>query len=230
MANGSRLVLQHLEGVSVDVLEEYRDHVRALIRGKAGVYALYRKDELYYVGLATNLMFRLRTHLKDRHRGSWDRFSVYLIRSVDHIKELESMLLRIMTPSGNRVSGKFARSVNLRPQLKVAIEEAHSGRVAKLMGGAVAKQRRKRLAKQAKGVGALQKLVDRRMALRGHRDGWEYFATVHKDGRIKYDADFYLTPNSAARAALGKQASGWSFWKYKNREGEWVPLRNLKKI
>jgi hypothetical protein len=59
-------------------LDEYRDIVRTMIRGKSGVYALYKQDKLYYVGLASNLMTRVNGHLKDRHHGAWDRFSVYL--------------------------------------------------------------------------------------------------------------------------------------------------------
>ena len=73
-----RLVVQHLEKVSGRILEEYPDVIREFIRRKGGVYALYRKDQLYYVGLPSNLMARLKTHLRDRHRGAWDRFSVYL--------------------------------------------------------------------------------------------------------------------------------------------------------
>ncbi len=33
-------------------------------------------DELYYVGLAKDLRWRLKHHLKDHHHAPWDRFSV----------------------------------------------------------------------------------------------------------------------------------------------------------
>jgi type I restriction-modification system DNA methylase subunit len=35
-----------------------------------GVYALYRGNRLYYVGLASNLRSRLNTHLRDRHANT----------------------------------------------------------------------------------------------------------------------------------------------------------------
>jgi len=70
-------------------------------------YALYKGKDLYYVGLAKNLRSRLHGHLKDRHAEAWDRFSVYLTQGDEHLKELESLVLRIAAPTGNRVAGKF---------------------------------------------------------------------------------------------------------------------------
>ena len=75
MARKPALVTQHLEGVSRELLEEHQEIVRRYVRARNGVYALYRGKRLYYVGLATNLKNRLGHHLKDRHHGSWDRFS-----------------------------------------------------------------------------------------------------------------------------------------------------------
>ena len=71
------VVTAYLEHVSGLMLEEpYRAEVAKLIRGHAGVYALYKRDKLYYVGLATNLMPRVKQHLKDRHARKWETFSV----------------------------------------------------------------------------------------------------------------------------------------------------------
>ena len=56
MAKRRRVVDQHLERVSWKVMDEYPDVVRDMIRRRAGVYALYRGQKLYYVGLASNLM------------------------------------------------------------------------------------------------------------------------------------------------------------------------------
>ena len=229
MPRGKRLVIQHLEGVSGKILEEYRNVIRELIKGKSGIYVLYRKGQPYYIGLATNLMARLKIHLKDRHRGAWDRFTVYLTRRDDHMKELESLLLRIVNPKGNKVRGRFADSDNLLRELKRQMMEANLDNVASLLGGRVAMQRRRKKARKARGAGALQGLVDQRMPLRGYRGEWEYRATLWKDGRICYGNRFYDTPNSAARAALRKGANGWSFWHYQNSEKEWVSLRSLKK-
>src|SRR6266511_3304469 len=100
MAQRAQLVCQQLENVSSVVLEEYQDIIRHYIRGRNGVYALYKREKLYYVGLATNLRSRLKQHLRDRHGESWDRFSVYLTIGDSHLKEMESLLLRITHPTG----------------------------------------------------------------------------------------------------------------------------------
>src|SRR3954470_17896172 len=117
MAKRAQLVCQQMENVSSVVLEEYQDIIRHYIRGRNGVYALYKGETLYYVGLATNLRGRLKQHLRDRHRKLWDRFSVYLTIGDQHIHEMESLLLRILRPAGNKQTGKFAKCESLNRKL-----------------------------------------------------------------------------------------------------------------
>ncbi len=57
-----QLVSQHLENVSREALENYQDIIKKYVRGRQGIYALYRRGRLYYVGLATNLRNRLKHH------------------------------------------------------------------------------------------------------------------------------------------------------------------------
>lgn len=117
MAKRAQLVSQHLENISHEALSKYQDVIRSYVCGRQGIYALYRKNELYYVGLAGNLRSRLKAHLRDRHKKLWDRFSVYLTIGDSHLKELESLILRTVKPSGNHQSGKFIKSENLRGKL-----------------------------------------------------------------------------------------------------------------
>ena len=65
-----RFVSESFERVSGRVLDEYRPLLRELTRGHAGVYALYKQDRLYCVGLAGNMMSRVNNHLRDRHKGN----------------------------------------------------------------------------------------------------------------------------------------------------------------
>ena len=229
MPKGKRLVTEHLEGVSWKTLEDYPEIIKNMIKRRAGVYALYKGDKLYYVGLASNLMARLKTHLKDRHKGEWNRFSVYLTLRDEHIRELESLLLRIVNPDGNKVRGKFVKSKNLYPTLNRALTEYDADRRAELLGGWVEKRRHRTLASKARGKGALKGLVKKRITLKGWNGDWEYAASLRKDGTIQYDGEIFDTPNSAAKAALGKPMGGWWFWHYKNNNGEWVRLSSLKK-
>src|SRR5262245_15568022 len=86
------LVDAHLENVSRDLLERHPDVVRNFIGRNAGVYALYRRNRLYYVGLARALRHRLKAHIKNRHGDSWDSFSVYLTIKDQHIREIEALM------------------------------------------------------------------------------------------------------------------------------------------
>ncbi len=72
MPNQKPLVCKHLENISGDVLSQYRNVIRDYVKGQHGIYALYQKNRLQYVGLASNLRQRLGHHLKDRLAGTWD--------------------------------------------------------------------------------------------------------------------------------------------------------------
>jgi hypothetical protein len=108
-----KLVTQYLENISSEGFEKHADIIRKFVRGRNGVYALYRKGKLYYSGLASDLRGRLRWHLRDRHARRWDTFSVYLTIGDQHLREPESLILRVAQPPGNRQLGKFSGAQNL---------------------------------------------------------------------------------------------------------------------
>ena len=123
MKRRTQLVCQHLENISRQALERHQNIIGQYARGRQGIYALYRRGKLYYVGLATNLRNRLKQHLKDRHGGSWDQFSVYLTVGDNHLRELEALMLRTVKPSGNKQKGKFAKSEDLRRRFRRDIKK-----------------------------------------------------------------------------------------------------------
>jgi len=225
-----KLVIGQLEKVSGELFEAYPAAIRALIKGKSGVYALYNRDSLYYVGLASNLMGRLKAHLRDRHNGKWNRFSVYLTVHDGHMKELESLILRISTPKGNRQSGKFMASQNLRGDLNCLIKEEDDDRRANLLGGAVQRRRVRAKAQKTKGGTVLAGAFDNRKQLKGWYNEHECIATLRKDGKIRFDGELYASPSAAAKAAKGARANGWNFWHYKDpKSGDWIRLSQLKR-
>jgi hypothetical protein len=56
----------------------------ANFREQSGLYILYKKSRVYYVGVVwgDRLGNRLRDHLEDIHEGKWDRFSWFGFRKV----------------------------------------------------------------------------------------------------------------------------------------------------
>jgi predicted GIY-YIG superfamily endonuclease len=112
------LVLAYAEGISANLLEQHGDTVKWVIGRKRGVYVLSKNGKPYYIGLATKLPSRLNHHLKDRHAGNWDRFNFYAIRSQKYVKDVESILIRVAKPKGNKQLGGFGKNKNLRKKLR----------------------------------------------------------------------------------------------------------------
>ncbi len=233
----SQLVCQQLENVSSVVLEEYQDIIRHYIRGRNGVYALYKGDRLYYIGLARNLRGRLKQHLRDRHRSLWDRFSVYLTIGEHHIKEMESLLLRIPAPPGNKMGGKFVRCENLNKKLAQDIKTLQRETLASILGeqrraiaGADSADDRPVLAPYVSLIRG-NRLRGHRCRMRGHGEVVVAKARVRTDGSIIVHGApgrRFSSPSMAAQHVLGHNANRWDFWQYERSPGEWIRLSHLR--
>ncbi len=125
------IVTGYLEKVSSSIFDQHSRIIAEMIQRQQGLYALYRKEKLYYVGLARNLKSRVKQHVRDKHAGKWTHFSLYIIRHPEHIKELESLLLRIAYPAGNSVKGKLRRSGSIRFNGKSYDSPSAAGTVAR---------------------------------------------------------------------------------------------------
>lgn len=76
----------------------------------SGIYALYNNYGLYYVGLSNHsIRSRLRDHASDEHKGNWNRFSWYNIPNIKYVRDIESALLDIINPPGNKQKGKLKK-------------------------------------------------------------------------------------------------------------------------
>ena len=103
-----------------DILDNpiFRTRLQEIMNGYAGIYALYRKEKLYYVGLTRNLFGRINWHLKDRHAGRWDRFIIFRIKRVNYLKDIETLLTHLVDTKGNRAKGKVPRDADIGRVLK----------------------------------------------------------------------------------------------------------------
>lgn len=118
MAKKGQLVSQYLERISADVFDKYIAIIKGYVGRRQGVYALYKGNRLYYVGLASNMNARLKQHLRDKHEGKWNKFSVYLTIGDTHLREIESLVLRVIQPPGNSVKGKLKFAQDLRRNMR----------------------------------------------------------------------------------------------------------------
>jgi hypothetical protein len=108
-----------------EILESqiFSRRLREIMRGYAGVYALYRGKTLYYVGLTTNLLGRIRWHLRDRHAGKWDHFIIFRIQKVRYLKDIETLIHNLIDTRGNRVKGKLPRDADINRVLREVLSE-----------------------------------------------------------------------------------------------------------
>ena len=200
------------------------------------MYALYRREKLYYIGLASDFKKRLNYHLRDHHKGKWTHFSLYIIRKTDHIREIETILLRIADPTGNYIKGKLKGSRNLRPTLKRIMTEDSRRVIGEILGQTdkpvkrtKAKTRRK---KRGKGDRPLKGFLRGWQRIYATYKGKDYKAKVLPNGVIELmpSKKRFDSPSLAGIAVTKKKTlNGWKFWKYKDKDGQLVYIDQLRK-
>ena len=114
-SNRGRIIKDYNEFIEYDWKDNsvFQNIPSSLSKPKGrGIYALYDHHGLYYVGLTTSsLKSRIKRHTRDRHRKKWNKFSWYLIPNFKYSKDMETAILRIINPKGNRVKGKIGKKV-----------------------------------------------------------------------------------------------------------------------
>jgi hypothetical protein len=226
------LISGSLEHINKDVFYDYHDEITSLIGKRQGVYALYQKERLYYVGLAKDLRNRVKYHLKDKHAKEWNTFSLFLVHRPEHLKELEALLIHIAKPNGNIQKGKFAIANNIKPELEMLIKAKSKARIEKILGTTKTKKvkKLKQLTaphKAPKGL-VLHKLLSPGAQIKAIYKGKEILATIDEDGKILLSGKLYNSPSAAGVSVIDRSTvNGWQFWKYQNSEGKWVALAEL---
>ncbi len=222
------LLVDRIENVSKEVFDNYYEEITDLVADSPGVYALYSGDELYYVGKSIELRKRVKQHLKDRHLASWTHFSLYLTRKVEHIHEIESLLVRIANPKGNRVIPQSSAAAPMVKRLKALIQQKQKQELASLFVQKKAGQ--KRDVRHVTGrPQSLVGLVSKPTKIYREYKGNEYWATLSPKGIITLNGKRYTTPTGAAKAVVDRGAvNGWYFWYIENVKGEWVWLARFR--
>jgi hypothetical protein len=223
------LVDAHLERIPGNVFVKFQESIKRLVSKQHGVYALYKGDKLYYVGLAKNLKSRIQQHLKDQHKSKWDMFSLFLIKHVEHLKELETLVVHIAHPKGNTQAGRFARSTNLKPKLKRLLEES----VQTMFSSKVSRPSRSTKSSARRGHVSIERplkgFLPRGSVIRSTYKGRQTEGQVDAEGRITINDKVFNSPSTAASSVTNRPMNGWTFWKFQDSDGNWVLLDTLRK-
>ncbi|MEW6516815.1 MAG: GIY-YIG nuclease family protein [candidate division FCPU426 bacterium] len=224
-----QLVCQHLENISRKALEDYQSIIKEFVKGQHGIYALYSKSgRLYYVGLASNLRNRLKTHLNDKHGDTWDRFSVYLTIDDSHLRELESLILKISKPKGNLQSGKFIRSQDLIPLFRRKISRAQKMELDNLFWEENRADKVKEVKRVNGRIPVLAPYFNKRTEIRYKYKDKIHKGIIRKNGTILLKGKIYNSPSVAGGSIAKHSVDGWIVWKYEAAPGKWVILDKLR--
>lgn len=93
------------------------------MRGDAGICAPYRGKKLHYTGLTGNLLGRIKWHQRDRHRNKWDHFAIFRIQWGRYLRDIDTLILNLVEPPGDRANGKLRRDADLNGVLRAALGE-----------------------------------------------------------------------------------------------------------
>ena len=124
----SKLFSRKLEKISREIFERYSKALSELVGSSHGVYALYDENELYYVGKTSDLKRRILQHLKDRHYAQWTHFSLFLTKKSAYINDIESVIISISNPKGNKAKPKGSVDAQLKKELKSFVKKTTNRR------------------------------------------------------------------------------------------------------
>ena len=156
----------------------------------------------------------------------------------DHIRELESLMLRIADPKGNVKGGRITHASNLHGELDAKIREEQDRKRKQIFGSKrktrKPRTRRKPATKTKKGrtptlAPYMAKVAKKWIGLRGTHKGKTYKARVLGDGSVKCAGKVHNSPSLAGKTAIGRAVNGWTFWRYRKARGEWVKLDELRR-
>jgi len=109
----------------------FKKRLKEIMKGYSGIYALYRKDRIYYVGLTIDLFRRISWHLRDRHARRWDSFVIFRIKRVDYLKDIETLITHLVKVPGSHLKGRVPRDADINRVLKEILRQ-HAKEITKI--------------------------------------------------------------------------------------------------
>ena len=211
------MVIGYLERVPAAVFSSSGKEILSLVGNSNGIYTLHRGKQLFFVGAAPRLRGKLRQHLQENQAGKWNNFSMYLMRGGQQLADVAVLIGRVAYPTGGQRLIGFAGAADLAGLLKAKARRSPPKRTGSVPG-------------RGAGVVPLKGLIGQKLLRMTHKRK-TYFAAVLTSGRIKLKSDgkIFDTPSGAAKEIVKFKTNGWHWWQYRNRQGKWVPIDELRK-
>ena len=147
-----------------------------------------------------------------------------------HLRELESLVLRIVKTKGNKQKGKFIKSEDLRPHFTRDAKRSWQLEMQEMLGLSARSRPKVQPAIPDGRAPVLAAYIDGPLKLRARSKGETLHATVARTGTIRFNSKVYTSPSLAGAAAVKRSTcNGWTFWRYERAPGDWVLLNELRK-
>lgn len=99
------IIRYSLDNVKREYFDVIKRELKNALKNCSGIYALYKRDKLVYVGLATNMYWRMKGHSKAK-RFDWDKASLFIIPNLKYLRDVETAIVRIAKPKYNAIKGR----------------------------------------------------------------------------------------------------------------------------
>ena len=99
------LIKYPLENIRAECFEAIRKELKDILHKQPGIYAFYEGDKVVRVGLTGSLYGRIYGQWKSK-KLKWDKFSIFVVRNIKYLRDLETAIVRIAKPKGNKQVGR----------------------------------------------------------------------------------------------------------------------------
>ena len=230
------IITDKLEKVGKDAVhkKEIKEILRKHIGKVSGVYALYNKEKLYYVGKATtnNLIKRVSQHLKDKHSKKWNKFSLYPTENKQYATDIEAIIISIgKPPKGNTNIPYLAKEKKTKSLIASELKKLEAKKIEKIFGSENKKNPAKINQKKPNKAVSFNNPFKTKKVLKKTYKGKAYKALWLTSGQIEYKTKRYNSPTSVAKVISGRKViNGKEFWRVKNNEGDWIQIKDCIKV
>ena len=147
----SNILIAQTKKYPIRDLNKYRKIFTSYFKNRPGLYILYKGNTLYYIGRASSLHNRTKTHLENKHKKKWNKFKFFIAKSNKHNEDIESCLISIIKPKGNKKQGReFKHSKTLQDSLKERMDAEDKRRDVFGRKNKPTKRRKRRYSKKLK--------------------------------------------------------------------------------
>ena len=224
----SSIIFTHtLDKVSKNLFEKHREIIIKHIGSQPGAYALYHHKKLYYVGRASDLAKRVKDHLSDRHANFWTHFSVYFFKKASFANDIESIMISVAKPEGNRNKPSLGKKINLNDLVRKDIKRKHQEELEELVGH---RQKRNNLKKTNNSKIIKSIRSKERLPVRFRYKSKTYKAVFFpSEQKVKYKNKKYSV-STACQVIMNNKfhRNGWKAWFIEDDQGKRVYLDELR--